>query len=159
MQNEWLPNEGELEEYEHNGCVESNDEQFEFISKSVEFLMGESEQKRQRNKTYAQKQAKNPHRFVRFYRVKNKELSKSNILNKTDKAFLFDVIPYIHKDSNIITNEAGIPMVAEDIYKELNISRSTFYSINKKLVDCGIVIQVQHRNMVYFKTNPEYFGY
>ena len=155
MDNSWLPTEKEISSYQE----ESKDEIIERLSKTVDYLMGENEVKQQRKQGYAEKQAKNPHRFVRFYRLKNKELSKSNMLNNTDKAFLFDVLPYINRESNIITSDRGIPMVAKEIYKELGISKATFYTITKKLIECGVVTQVPYENKIFFKLNPEYFDY
>lgn len=152
----WLPTEAEINDI---GKPLTTEEELALLRKQLDLLLAESERKKIRNGNYEAKQAKNPHRFVRFYRVKNKELSKSNMLNNTDKAFLFDAIPYANRETNIITSDRGIPMTAKEICKELGYSKATFYAIIKKLIECGVVIQEPYENKVYFKLNPEYFDY
>ena len=121
--------------------------------------MGRDEYKKIRADNYRDKQERNPHRFVRFYRMKNKELSKSKMLTKADKAFLFDLLPYISRETNLITSDRGIPMDAKEIQKVCDIGKTTFYDIVPRLIDCGVLIQEPYENKVFYRFNEEYFEY
>jgi len=157
MREQWMPTESELDNI---GSTElSTKEEIGILQKQVDVLRAESECKKLRNQNYAEKQRRNPHRYIRFFIVKNKELSKSDMLSKTEKAFLFDVLPYINRGTNLITDDRGIPMTAKKIYSEFKISKSVFYTITNKLVECGVITQIPDGNKIFFKLNPEYFEY
>jgi hypothetical protein len=146
-------------EIENIGKPIEPNEQIDAMQKSLDYVLSEVERKKTRNQNYAEKQLRNPNRYIRLFIVKNKELSKSDMLNNTDKAFLFDVLPYINRDNNLITDDRGIPMTAKKICSEFKISKSVFYTIMKKLIENEVISQVPDENKVFFKLNPEYFEY
>ena len=138
---------------------ETTEEKVERLERTVQYLGGRDEEKRLRREEYAEAQQWNPHRYTMFFRMKNKELTKSKMLKEADKAFIFDLLPYINIQSKLITNDRGIPMDSQEIWKTLEISKAKFYVIVNKLVECNVLVKEPYGNKVYYRFNPEHFDY
>jgi len=128
------------------------------LRKQVEYLMFLEEDRRKKAKAKREKRG-NLHHFVKFYKMKNRELSINHMLSKAEKAFLFDVIPYVNMDSNndLIIDDRGFPMDAKKIMKVCDIGKSLFYTIAEHLIQLNILVPVPEDGKVYYRLDPEYF--
>ena len=152
MNDNWLPTGEELD----NPKEDTIDTRIEQIEHTQQYLLGRDEQRKIRSEKHQEKQSKNPARYARFYKVKN----RSTDLSKAEKAFVYDMMGYVSLDSGIFTDERGVSMDIKKIMKVCSIGRSTFYSIVTHLVELGMLLQVtdEEPGKIYYRFNPEYIA-
>lgn len=149
MNNDWMPTIEELEDQQEETLAE----RLEQLEETQQYLLGRDEERRIRSEKHQEKQYKNPARYTRFYKVKNRSMS----LSKAEKAFVFDMMAYVSLDNGIFTDERGVPMDIKRIMKVCSIGRSTFYSIVTHLIELGMLQQVAgDSGSINYRFNPEY---
>jgi hypothetical protein len=147
---DWLITKEELESPKDEAVVE----RLEQIENTQQYLLGRDEQRRIRSEKHQEQQFKNPARYTRFYKVKN----RGTDLSKAEKAFVYDMMGYVSLDNGIFTDERGVPMDIKKITKVCSIGRSTFYSIVGHLIELGILLQItdEEPGKIYYRFNPDY---
>lgn len=150
MSESWLPTEDELDH------VMTIEEENEILRTQVRYLMFRDEEKAKQAKAKREKRGNLKH-FTKFYKIKNRELTKNKMLSKAEKAFLYDIIPYVSMETELITDERGIPMDAKKLMKITDIGRTLFHTISTHLIEINILQPVIDGDKVYYKLHPEYF--
>jgi hypothetical protein len=152
MSDEWLVTEAEL-----NHTMTAEEENV-ILRQQVSYLMFQDQSRQKQAKAKREKRG-NLHHFVKFYKMKNRELTTNNMLSKAEKAFLFDVIPYVNMDSknDLIIDDRGFPMDAKKLMKVCDIGKTLFFTISTHLIALNILVPVPEDGKVYYKLDPEYF--
>lgn len=95
--------------------------------------------------------------FTKAYKIPLRRLVMSHQLTTAEKAFMFDMIPFVNRETNILVDDRGFPMEQQKIMKMLSIGRTKIFTITKGLIEKGLLFPEHENGKVYYRMNPEYF--
>lgn len=99
---------------------------------------------------------KNPHRYVKMYKTTNKTILLPR-LTTPDKAFLFSVLPYLNRGTNILTDNKGRPLTQKDLLGIVECSRTSLNRLMIRLMEVEVISKVIVNKQEVFKVNSKFF--
>jgi len=78
-------------------------------------------------------------------------------LNRSEKAFLFDIEPYVNFETNIIVDEVGIAMTQEQLGKLTGWGKSQVSEIVSSLVKKNVLFEIKKGKTKYYGVNHKYY--
>ena len=95
--------------------------------------------------------------FTKVYKVQVRRLIREKLLSKAEKAFLFDVIPFVNRDTNIIVDERGFPMGQKKLMELCDIGRTTLSKVTTSLIQLELLFPEEVEGKTYYRMNQQYF--
>lgn len=156
MNEPWLPIEEEL------GNHQSKPD--DYINECVEYLMGKDEDLEVKREFLREKKARDTKKlkpstgFVKVHKFINQKAVRGNMFSSSEKQMLFDLIPFCNLESNVVTDEDGIPMKQKDIIELIGWNKAHVIEVMNGLIDKAVIVKVIRGNNVFYKVNPEWYG-
>lgn len=100
--------------------------------------------------------ARNTCRYVKMYKTANRTILLPR-LSTSDKGFLFDVLPYLNRTTNILTDDKGRPLTQKDILEIVGCSRMNLSRVMNRLKEAEVISKVLVTKQEVFKVNPKFF--
>ena len=104
------------------------------------------------------KQLKDTSGFTKVHKMINQKAVRGNMFNSSEKQMLFDLIPFCNLESNVITDEDGIPMSQKDIIELIGWSKAHVIEVMNGLLDKAVLAKVIRGKSVFYKVNKEWYG-
>jgi hypothetical protein len=137
-------------------------------SKCISYLMGRAEYEDVKREYAKEKKAsiakKKPKQlndtsgFTKVHKMINQKAVRSNMFSSSEKQMLFDLIPFCNLESNVITDEEGIPMSQKDIIELIGWSKAHVIEVMNGLLDKDVLSKVIRGKSVFYKVNKEWYG-
>lgn len=157
MDNSWLVTEDEL----NNPLKEPDD----YLEKCISYLMLKDEESQVRREFVKEKKARDGKKklksttgFVKVHKFINQKAVRGNMFSSSEKQLLFDLIPFCNLESNVITDEDGIPMKQKDIIELIGWNKNHVIEVMNGLIDKQVISKVERGKNVFYKVNPEWYG-
>ena len=94
--------------------------------------------------------------FTKVYKIPVRRLIVEGILTTAEKAFLFDIIPFVNRDTNIIVDDRGFPMGQQKLLDMCRMGRTKLSEVTNGLIDKGILTPEIEEGKKYYRVNREY---
>ena len=139
------------------------DEEFpseSMLAKEVAYLMGRDEEQKFRREVIKEKKKKTLKPTTGFVKLHKSIMVKvrEHMFTTAEKALLFDLIPFCNIETNVVTDEDGLPMTQSDIIELLGYDKKYVQGILGKLLEKNVIIKISKGKNVYYKLSDEYCG-
>ena len=139
-------------------------ERLKLVEDAQSYLLEEQEHKQMRqefakskHEKYQKKRKRKPN-FVMVHRMINQKAVRDNLFSSSEKQMLFDLIPFCNLESNVITDEEGIPMKQKDIVSLIGWNKAHVIEVMNGLIDKQVITKVERGKNVFYKISPEWYG-
>jgi len=96
--------------------------------------------------------------FTKVHKMINQKAVRGNMFSSSEKQMLFDLIPFCNLESNVITDEDGIPMSQKEIIELIGWNKAHIIEVMNGLIDKQVISKVHRGKSVFYKVNPEWYG-
>jgi DNA-binding transcriptional ArsR family regulator len=98
---------------------------------------------------------KNPqYHFTKLYKMAVREVLED--LSVYERSFLFTILSFINRESNLIVDERGIPMDTNRLITLCKTSKTKFIEVTKRLTELGIITPEHQGKYTYYRVNENY---
>lgn len=139
------------------------------LAKEVQYLMGRADYEDTRREFAKAKKSEDAKKrkpkklnddsgFTKVHKMINQKAVRGNMFSSSEKQMLFDLIPFCNLESNVITDEDGIPMSQKDIIGLIGWSKAHVIEVMNGLLDKEVLAKVIRGKSVFYKVNREWYG-
>lgn len=144
--------------------MEEFDSPDDHIARCVSYLMGKDEDTQLKREYAKAKKARDTKKlkpstgFTKVHKMINQKAVRGNMFSSSEKQMLFDLIPFCNLESNVITDEDGIPMSQKEIIELIGWNKAHIIEVMNGLIDKQVISKVHRGKSVFYKVNPEWYG-
>ena len=143
----WLPEEPTLE-----SRVESIEQQQQY------FMYKDEISQIMKEKRKKQKELKPTTGFIKVHKKLFMKAVRDRMFTPGEERMLFKLIPFCNVESNVVTDEDGLPMTQKDIIKLVGMNKGDVISIMQGLEQKNVLTKHTKGKTVYYKFTSEWVG-
>lgn len=160
----WMPSESEIDNI---GIVSATIDASE-DSRALQYLMSRADYEdtkalyaKEKKVSEAKKKPKKSKddKFTKVHKVINQKAVRDKMFNSSEKQMLWDLIPFCNLESNLITDEDGIPMSQKDIIDLIGWTKAHVIEVMAGLVDKNVLEKVIKGKSVFYRMNRDWYGH
>lgn len=93
--------------------------------------------------------------FIKRYRERGMKVTESHLLTQAEKAFLYDMEPYVAYLTNILADRRGVPLSQKKICSLTGFTRAYVSRIIKSLKEKDMISEIKEERSKYYILNKE----